>query len=68
MTDLAGADLAALLAATSCAPECETVELLDEERDGPDDLVVFRNKQGAIVMGMSLKVYQWFLDHPEYAK
>ena len=49
-------------------PECETVELMDEALDGPDDFVVFKNKQGFPVMWMPRRVYEWFRDHPEYAQ
>lgn len=61
-------DIKARLDAASTLRECETVELMDEERDGPDDFVVFKNKAGAAVMWMPRRVYEWFLDHPEYGK
>lgn len=41
---------------------------MDEERDGPDDFVVFKNKAGAPVMWMPRRVYEWFRDRPEYGK
>ncbi len=43
---------------------CETVELMNEERYGPDDYVVFRDKNGAAVMWMPLRVFEWFRDNP----
>lgn len=61
-------DLKTMLDASSAVPECETAELMDEERDGPDDFVVFKNKAGAAVMWMPRRVYEWFRDHPEYGK
>ncbi len=64
----AAEDLEAMLKNTSSPPECETVELMDEERDGPDDFVVFKDKSGFPVMWMPLRVYEWFRDHPEYSK